>query len=46
VLGPGALAESSRGDWQLVGGTLATIGAGSLEMQLNNVAWYVLGLPR
>ena len=46
VLGPGALAESSRGDWQLVGGTLATIGAGSLEMQLNNVAWHVLGLPR
>jgi alkylation response protein AidB-like acyl-CoA dehydrogenase len=46
VLGPDALLESSRGDWQLVGGTLATIGAGSLEMQLNNVAWYVLGLPK
>ncbi len=46
VLGPDALLESSGGDWQLVGGTLATIGAGSLEMQLNNVAWYVLGLPK
>ena len=46
VLGPEALLESSRGDWQLVGGTLSSIGAGSLEMQLNNVARYVLHLPR
>ena len=46
VLGPEALLESSRGDYQLVGGTLSTIGGGSLEMQLNNVAWYQLGLPK
>jgi alkylation response protein AidB-like acyl-CoA dehydrogenase len=46
VLGPGALLESSRGDYQLVGGTLSTIGGGSLEMQLNSVAWYQLGLPK
>jgi alkylation response protein AidB-like acyl-CoA dehydrogenase len=46
VLGPNALLATSRGDWQLAGGTLSTIGAGSLEMQLNNVAWYILGLPR
>jgi alkylation response protein AidB-like acyl-CoA dehydrogenase len=46
VLGPDALLATSRGDWQLAGGTLSTIGAGSLEMQLNNVAWYILGLPK
>ena len=46
VLGPEALLESSRGDYQLIGGTLSTIGGGSLEMQLNNVAWYQLGLPK
>jgi alkylation response protein AidB-like acyl-CoA dehydrogenase len=46
VLGQDALLESSRGDYQLVGGTLSTIGGGSLEMQLNNVAWYQLGLPK
>jgi alkylation response protein AidB-like acyl-CoA dehydrogenase len=46
VLGPDALLTTSRGDWQLAGGTLSTIGAGSLEMQLNNVAWYILGLPK
>ena len=46
ILGPDALLATSRGDWQLAGGTLSTIGAGSLEMQLNNVAWYILGLPR
>jgi len=46
VLGAGALLESSRGDYQLVGGTLSTLGGGSLEMQLNNVAWYQLGLPK
>ena len=41
-----ALLESSRGDYQMVGGTLSTIGGGSLEMQLNSVAWYQLGLPK
>jgi alkylation response protein AidB-like acyl-CoA dehydrogenase len=46
VLGPDALLTTSRGDWQMAGGTLSTIGAGSLEMQLNNVAWYILGLPK
>jgi alkylation response protein AidB-like acyl-CoA dehydrogenase len=46
VLGQEALLESSRGDYQLVGGTLSTIGGGSLEMQLNSVAWYQLGLPK
>jgi hypothetical protein len=46
VLGQDALLESSRGDYQLIGGTLSTIGGGSLEMQLNNVAWYQLGLPK
>jgi alkylation response protein AidB-like acyl-CoA dehydrogenase len=46
VLGQDALLASSRGDYQLVGGTLSTIGGGSLEMQLNNVAWYQLGLPK
>jgi hypothetical protein len=45
VLGPHALLESSRGDYQLISGTLSTLGGGSLEMQLNNVAWYQLGLP-
>jgi hypothetical protein len=29
-----------------VGGTLSTIGGGSLEMQLNNIAWFQLGLPK
>jgi alkylation response protein AidB-like acyl-CoA dehydrogenase len=46
VLGPAGLLESSRGDYQMVGGTLSTIGGGSLEMQLNSVAWYQLGLPK
>jgi alkylation response protein AidB-like acyl-CoA dehydrogenase len=46
VLGPHALLESSRGDYQLISGTLSTLGGGSLEMQLNNVAWYQLGLPK
>jgi alkylation response protein AidB-like acyl-CoA dehydrogenase len=46
VLGPDALLTTSRGDWQMAGGTLSTIGAGSVEMQLNNVAWYILGLPK
>jgi alkylation response protein AidB-like acyl-CoA dehydrogenase len=46
VLGPEALVEESRGDYQLVGGTLSTIGGGSLEMQLNNIAWFQLGLPK
>jgi alkylation response protein AidB-like acyl-CoA dehydrogenase len=46
VLGADGLVASSRGDYQLVGGTLSTIGGGSLEMQLNNVAWYQLGLPK
>lgn len=38
--------RSGRGDYQLIGGTLSTIGGGYLEMQLNNVAWYQLGLPK
>jgi alkylation response protein AidB-like acyl-CoA dehydrogenase len=46
VLGPDGLTGDSRGDYQYVGGTLSTIGGGSLEMQLNNVAWYQLGLPK
>ena len=46
VLGTDGLLETSRGDYQLLAGTLSTIGGGSLEMQLNNVAWYVLGLPK
>jgi alkylation response protein AidB-like acyl-CoA dehydrogenase len=46
VLGPAALVESSGGDHQLMAATLSSLGGGSLEMQLNNVARYELGLPR
>jgi alkylation response protein AidB-like acyl-CoA dehydrogenase len=46
LLGPASLLEESRGDYQLAGGLLSTIGGGSLEMQLNNVARFALGLPR
>lgn len=46
VLGPEGLLDGSRGNYQLFGATLSTIGGGSLEMQLNNIAWYKLGLPK
>ena len=46
VLGPTALLEDSRGDYQLVSAIETGIGGGSLEMQLNNIAWYVLKLPK
>lgn len=46
ILGSGALDERSRGDYQLVGGTLSTLGGGSLEMQLNTISSQILGLPK
>jgi alkylation response protein AidB-like acyl-CoA dehydrogenase len=45
VLGAEALLESARGDYQLISAIESGIGGGSLEMQLNGIAWYVLGLP-
>jgi len=46
VLGAEALLESSEGDYELISSIESGIGGGSLEMQLNNIAWYVLGLPK
>jgi len=46
VLGAEALLETSRGDYQLASGLVASIGGGSLEMALNSIAWYQLGLPK
>jgi alkylation response protein AidB-like acyl-CoA dehydrogenase len=46
VLGPDSLTETSRGDYQLISGILASIGGGSLEMALNSIAWHTLGLPK
>lgn len=46
LLGSEALVKESRGDYQQKSGLLSTIGAGSLEMQLNNVARFALGLPK
>jgi alkylation response protein AidB-like acyl-CoA dehydrogenase len=46
VLGAEALLESARGDYQLISAIESGIGGGSLEMQLNGIAWYVLGLPK
>jgi alkylation response protein AidB-like acyl-CoA dehydrogenase len=46
VLGAEALLEPARGDYQLISAIESGIGGGSLEMQLNSIAWHVLGLPR
>jgi alkylation response protein AidB-like acyl-CoA dehydrogenase len=46
LLGAEALLESARGDYQLISAIESGIGGGSLEMQLNSIAWYVLGLPK
>jgi hypothetical protein len=46
VLGPNALLNTSRADYQLISGIVSTIGGGSIEMALNSVARSQLGLPR
>jgi alkylation response protein AidB-like acyl-CoA dehydrogenase len=46
VLGSEALQTTSCGDYQLQAGILSTIGGGSIEMALNSIAWYQLGLPK
>jgi len=46
VLGTAALLETARGDHQLIAALEAGIGGGSAEMQLNNIALHVLGLPK
>lgn len=46
LLGAEALVSESRGDYQNKAGLISSIGAGSLEMQLNNVARFALGLPK
>jgi hypothetical protein len=46
VLGTEALQPTSCGDYQLQSGILATIGGGSIEMALNSIAWYQLGLSK
>jgi alkylation response protein AidB-like acyl-CoA dehydrogenase len=46
VLGVEALQQTSCGDYQLQAGILSTIGGGSIEMALNSIAWYQLGLPK
>jgi alkylation response protein AidB-like acyl-CoA dehydrogenase len=46
VLGAAGLEESSRGDYSLIFSTTSTIASGTLEVQLNNVARHVLGLPK
>lgn len=46
VLGGNALDAESRGDYSLIFSTTSTIASGALEVQLNNVARHVLGLPK
>jgi alkylation response protein AidB-like acyl-CoA dehydrogenase len=46
VLGIDGLLDTSCADYQLFSGILSTIGGGSIEMSLNGIAWYQLGLPK
>ena len=46
VLGPQALDVASRGDYSVIFSTTSTIASGTTEVQLNNVARHVLGLPK
>ncbi|HVW42189.1 MAG TPA: acyl-CoA dehydrogenase family protein [Amycolatopsis sp.] len=46
VLGTQALSGDSLGDYSLMFSTTSTIASGTLEVQLNNVARHVLGLPK
>jgi len=46
VLGAESLLESARGDYQMISAIESGIGGGSLEMQLNSIAWYILRLPK
>jgi alkylation response protein AidB-like acyl-CoA dehydrogenase len=46
VLGPQALDAGSRGDYSVIFSTTSTIASGTTEVQLNNVARHVLGLPK
>jgi alkylation response protein AidB-like acyl-CoA dehydrogenase len=46
ILGPNALLDTSRADYQLISGIVSTIGGGSIEMALNSIARSQLDLPR
>lgn len=46
LLGGEALIHESRGDFQVKTGLVSSIAAGSMEIQLNNVARFGLGLPK
>jgi alkylation response protein AidB-like acyl-CoA dehydrogenase len=46
VLGPEALDAGSGGDYSVIFSTTSTIASGTTEVQLNNVARNVLGLPK
>ena len=46
VLGPQALDAESAGDYSVIFSTTSTIASGTTEVQLNNVARHILGLPK
>ena len=46
VLGASALLTTSAGDYRMISAIENGIGGGSTEMQLNNIAWYILNLPK
>ena len=46
LLGTEAFVDESRGDTQWTLGLTAPVAAGALEIQLNNIARFGLGLPK